>query len=146
MTLDREILARVADAVPDAVIVADRDGLIVYWNAGAERVFGYKAENAIGSSLDLIIPDRLRERHWNGFFQAVETGTSRYGPADLLAVPAQRADGRRISIEFTSAMLRDHEEVAFVAAVLRDVTERRETETVLRQRLAQLEAGKSVTG
>ena len=146
MTFDREILARVAEAVPDAVIVTDRDGMIVFWNAGAERIFGYRAEDAIGSSLDLIIPDRLRERHWNGFRHAVETATSRYGPSDLLAVPAQRADGRKISIEFTSALLIDHEEVTFVAAVLRDVTERREKEMQLRRRLSQLEAGGSVTG
>jgi PAS domain S-box-containing protein len=143
MTFDRRLLGQVVDAVPDAVIVADRDGRIEYWNPGAERIFGFTAEEALGSSLDLIIPDRLKERHWSGFRNAVENGTSRYGPGDLLAVPARTADGRRVSIEFTVAFLLDHDQVAHVAAVLRDVTARREQEMELRRRLAQVGDGTS---
>lgn len=133
------MLGQIADTVPDAVIVADRDGTVEYWNAGAERVFGYKADEAVGSTLDLIIPDRLQERHWTGFRHAVETGASTYGPGDILAVPARTADGRRISIEFTVALLRDDARVTHVAAVIRDVTDRREEEKQLRRRLAELE-------
>ena len=141
MTFDRRLLSEVADTVPDAIIVADRDGTVEYWNAGAERIFGYNGQDVVGSTLDLIIPDRLRERHWSGFRHAVETGTSNYGPGDLLAVPAKTADGRRISIEFTVALLSDHGSVTHVAAVLRDVTERREQEMQLRRRVAELEGG-----
>lgn len=139
MSFDRHRLGDVADAIPDAVIVSDREGTVEYWNAGAERIFGYKAEDAVGSSLDLIVPDRLQERHWKGFREAVDRGTSRYGPDDLLAVPARTADGRRISIEFTVALLYDDDRVTHVAALLRDVTERREQEIELRRRLAELE-------
>jgi PAS domain S-box-containing protein len=146
MTFDRGLLGRVADAVPDGIIVADRAGKIEYSNSGAERIFGFTADEAVGSSLDLIIPDRLQERHWTGFRNAVENGTSRYGPGDLLAVPARTADGRRASIEFTVAFLLDHDQVTHVAAVLRDVTERREQEMELRRRLVELGDGTSAPG
>lgn len=144
MSFDRQLLSQVADAVPDAIVVADREGTVEYWNAGAERVFGYQAGEAVGSSLDIIIPARLQERHWSGFRQAVTSGTSHYGPGDLLAVPAQTADGRRISIEFTVALLHDGDQVTHVAAVLRDVTARREQDVELRRRLAELEGRGSV--
>lgn len=142
MTFDRQLLAQTADAVPDAVIVADREGKVEYWNGGAERIFGYQAHEAVGSSLDLIIPERLQERHWDGFRHAIETGTSRYGPGDLLAVPARTADGRKISIEFTVALLSEGDQITHIAAVLRDVTERREQEVQLRRRVAELEGGR----
>jgi PAS domain S-box-containing protein len=146
VTFDRGLLCHLADLIPDAVIVADREGTVEYWNAGAERIFGYRADQAVGSSLDLIVPERLQDRHWAGFRHAVETGASRYGPGDLLAVPAQTADGRRISIEFTVALLRDDGRVTHVAAILRDVTERWEREMQLRRRLAELEGGGPTAG
>ena len=85
----------------DAIIATDRDGVIRFWNPGAERIFDYRENEAIGQSLDLIIPERLRARHWSGYRQFMETGRSRYGDGDLLAVPGVRKDGVRISLEFT---------------------------------------------
>src|SRR5215469_15670306 len=91
----------------DAIIAADRDGIIRFWNPGAERVFGYTREETLGQSLDLIIPERLRQRHWEGFANVVRSGKSRYGESDLLSVPALRKDGATISVQFTIAPLRE---------------------------------------
>ena len=124
----------------DAVVATDRDGRITFWNPGATRIFGFTAEEAVGQSLDLIIPENLRARHWAGFGHTMATGTSRYDHGDLLSVPALTKDGRRISVEFTIAMLRDtNQEVAGTAAVMRDVTRRFEELKDLRRRLAQAE-------
>ncbi|HJU20120.1 MAG TPA: PAS domain S-box protein [Stellaceae bacterium] len=123
--------------MPDAVIYADGEGTIRFWNAGAERIFVFGAAEAIGQSLDLIIPQGLRARHWAGFGETMRTGASRYGAGDLLAVPALRKDGTRISIEFTVLPFRDEEgHMLGIAAVLRDVTRRFEEMKALRQQLA----------
>src|SRR5919108_1943976 len=102
--------AQLAEAVlrarADAIVAADREGIIRFWNPGAERIFGYADGEAIGRSLDLVIPERLRQRHWDGFHQTMETGRSRYGEGDLLSVPALRKDGTTISVEFTIALLK----------------------------------------
>lgn len=112
-------------AMSDAVIYADADGVIRLWNRGAERVFGYTAAEAIGQSLDLIIPENLRARHWAGYRRTMETGQSRYGEGALLAVPARRKDGARVSVEFTIVPFRaDDGLMAGIAAVMRDVTAR----------------------
>jgi PAS domain S-box-containing protein len=138
--LDRHRLqSQIVDATQEAVIFAGRDGRIELWNGGAERVFGWTAAEAVGKSLDLIIPEKLRGRHWDGWNRVMETGVTRYA-SDLLAVPAVRKDGARISLEFTVALIRDDAgEIAGVAAVLRDVTERWQRDKELRARLAELE-------
>lgn len=123
--------------MPDAVIYADGEGAIRFWNAGAERIFGFAAAEALGQSLDIIIPEGLRARHWAGFDQTMRTGESRYGAGDLLAVPALRKNGTRLSIEFT--VLPFHDEAGRmlgIAAVLRDVTKRFEEMRALRRQLA----------
>src|SRR3546814_10063811 len=74
--------------LPDAVIVSDAEGIIRLWNAGAERIFGFPAAEALGRSLDIIIPERLRERHWSGYAETMRTGVTRYGAGALLSVPA----------------------------------------------------------
>jgi PAS domain S-box-containing protein len=110
---------------PDAVIYADAEGVIGFWNKGAERIFGFSASEAVGQPLDIIIPDGLRKRHWSGYRETVRTGTSRYGAGDVLAVPALRKDGRRISVEFTILPFRDKAgRTLGMAAILRDVTRR----------------------
>jgi PAS domain S-box-containing protein len=120
----------------DAIVYADADGAIRFWNAAAERIFGYAAIEAIGQSLDLIIPENLRGRHWEGFRQVMQTGKSRYGAGDLLAVPAQRKDGTRISVEFTIVPLRDSGgRMLGMAAILRDVTKRFNEMKALRDQL-----------
>src|SRR5689334_14059752 len=117
-------LRLIAEAA-DAILVADPDGRITFWNRGAERIFGFGEAEAIGQSLDLIIPERLRERHWSGYRQTMATGKSRYGAGDLLSVPAATKDGRTISVEFTVTPLADAEgTLVGIAAILRDVTER----------------------
>jgi PAS domain S-box-containing protein len=131
--LTRAILATASDAI----IAADRNGIITFWNAGAERIFGHPSGEAVGQSLDLIIPERLRAAHWRGFSEVMRTGTSRYGSGDLLSVPSTRSDGQRISLEFTVALLHDAEgQMIGVAAILRDVTVRFQELRTLRRRLA----------
>jgi PAS domain S-box-containing protein len=121
----------------DAIIAADRDGVITYWNPGAERIFGHPAVEAVGRSLDLIIPERLRAAHWRGFAEVMRTGRSRYDAGELLSVPGIRRDGRRISLEFTIAPLQDEGRMAGIAAILRDVTPRFDELKALRRRLAE---------
>jgi PAS domain S-box-containing protein len=132
------------NSASDAVIATDREGRIVFWNPGAERIFGFTAADAADQSLDLIIPENLRARHWAGYRHAMETGTSRYGHGDLLSVPGLTKDGRRISVEFTIVKLRNaQQEVTGTVAVMRDVTKRFEEVRELRRLLAQ--AGKAGT-
>lgn len=134
-------------AAPDAVIVADRDGIVRLWNAGAERLFGHPAAEAIGRSLDLIIPEKQRAAHWAGWQRMLQTGTSRYGEDDLLAVPGLRRDGSRVSLEFSIFPVRDDRgEVTGLGAVLRDVTRRFEETKAMRRRLAEAEAALKQAG
>lgn len=122
----------------DAIIAADRDGVVRFWNPGAERLFGYSAGEAVGRSLDLIIPERLRGRHWEGFQRVMATGESRYGEADLLSVPALRKDGGTISVEFTVVPVRRRGQLVGIAAIMRDVTKRFEETRALKRKLAEL--------
>ncbi|MBI2761312.1 MAG: PAS domain S-box protein [Chloroflexi bacterium] len=135
-----QVLERIVMEAQDAIILADRDGVIRVWNAGAEVMFGHSAEEAIGRTLDLIIPERLRPRHWEGYTRVMQTGVTRYG-RELLAVPGVRKDGARISLEFSITILKDDAgAISGIAAILRDVTTRFEQDRALRQRLAGLEA------
>ena len=128
-------------AVSDAIVVSDTDGAIVLWNAGAERIFGHTEAEALGQSLDLITPERLRQRHWDGYNKSMITGTTRYGAGDMLRVPAVHKDGRAMSIAFTVAMLFTPEhKVSGVIAIIRDETSRFNDDRALRKRLAELEA------
>lgn len=122
----------------DAIVAADREGVIRFWNPGAERLFGYTADEALGRSLDLIVPERLRARHWEGYARVMATGQSRYGEADVLAVPALRKDGGALSVEFTIVPLRDQAgSLIALAALMRDVTKRFEETRELKRKLAE---------
>ncbi len=138
--LDREAMYRaIVDGSSDGIIVGDREGKIVFWNGGAEEIFGYAASEVLGKTMDAIIPEKLRARHWEGYQRAMAQGSSKYG-RDLLAVPAVRKDGSRISIEFTIVMLRNEDgSAAGAAAIIRDVTARWQREKELKERLAGLE-------
>jgi len=127
-------------AAGDAIIAAGTDGSILVWNRAAERIFGYTEAEALGHSLDLIIPERLRNRHWEGYRQVVRTGQTRYG-TEVLRVPAVHKDGRALSIALTVALLYSRDkQVQAIAAIIRDETSRWKEERALRQRLAELEA------
>lgn len=127
----------------DAVMFADREGIIRLWNSGAEKMFGFSAEEAVGQSLDLIIPENLRGRHWDGYGRVMESGSSRYS-ADLLTAPALRKDGSRLSTEFSMVMVKDEAGVMVgVAAIIRDVSARWQREKELKERIKTLEAEKA---
>ena len=132
----------VLGAASEAIVAVDGEGVIRFWNPGAERLFGFAAAEAVGRPIDIIIPEPQRARHWAGFRRVMETGESRYGQGDLLAVPGLRQDGSRVSLEFTIVPLRGPEgHVEGMAAVLRDVTRRFEELRALRRELAAVRAG-----
>ena len=131
---------QIIDNSGDAIIFGDREGTVRLWNAGAEKIFGFRAEEIVGKSMDLIIPESLRERHWEGYDQTMRTGRTQYSRS-LLAVPAIRKDGARISVEFTIVLIRDDDgNLLGPAAILRDVTARWNQDKELRKRLAALDA------
>ena len=137
MAIADDLSAALLVSNADAIIAADAQGVIRFWNPGAERVFGFTAADAVGQSLDLIIPERLRDRHWRGYHEVMRTGQSRYGDGDILAVPGVRKDGTRISLEFTIVPLRDGSGgLTGMGAVLRDVTTRFNELQALRKKLA----------
>jgi PAS domain S-box-containing protein len=139
MPSDIDLDALVA-ALGDAVVVCDAAGAIVLWNPAAQRLFGYAPEEALGQSLDLIIPDRLRARHWEGYHKTMATGITRYG-TDVLRVPAVDKGGRAMSIAFTVAMLHTADgKVSAIASIIRDETARFSEDRALRKRLGELEA------
>jgi PAS domain S-box-containing protein len=138
--MELDLPRRILDGSPDAMLIADRDGRVRYWNAAAERVFGFTAAEALGASMDLIIPERLRERHWDGWATTMRTGVTRYGEGQLLAVPALHKDGRQLSIEFSIQLLKDAGgQIGWVVALFRDVTERYGREKALRAQLKEIE-------
>jgi nitric oxide dioxygenase len=131
---------QIVDGAPDGIVLADAHGTILYWNAGATAIFGFTATEAIGQSLNIIIPEAQRDRHWTGYRRVMATGETRYA-RDLLAVPGLHRDGHRLSIEFHVVLVRDAAGTpSGIAAIIRDVTERwREAQTA-RRRLQALEA------
>lgn len=138
-TLRQDIHEHIVSQAPDAILYADGDGIIRLWNLGAERIFGFTAAEALGQSLDLIIPERHRQRHWDGYHQTMATGVTKYG-TKLLAVPALSQSGAQLTTEFSIVMLKDDEgRPQGVAAVMRDISSRRAEEKALRDRLAALE-------
>jgi len=139
--LPEAFAAHLVEDCPDAIVYADAAGVIRFWNEAATRIFGYAAGEALGAGLDLIIPERLRPRHWQGFDEVMHGRESRYGHGDLLAVPARNKDGSQISVEFTILPFRDAAGgLIGIAAFLRDVTKRFEEMRALRRELAAAKA------
>jgi PAS domain S-box-containing protein len=146
MAMQSVDLQQLVHAVGDAVVVVDVDGAIVLWNPAATRLFGFSESEALGRSLDLIIPERQRARHWEGYAKTVNTGITRYGTS-LLRVPALHKDGVPLSIAFTVALLRNAQgEVTAIASVIRDETARFNEERALRKRVTELEAKLATAG
>src|SRR5215471_150633 len=128
---------RLVSGMSDAIIYADAQGVIRVWNRGATRVFGFTEAEAVGRSLDIIIPENLRERHWQGYRATMRTGQSRYGDGQILSVPAVRKDGTRVSVEFTIVSFSDDAgRMIGIAAIMRDTTARFEELRALRRQLA----------
>jgi len=124
----------------EAVIISDRDENILFWNASAERIFGFTPNEALGKTLSIITPERFRERHSKGYFHTIQTGQTKYGHT-LLRVPAVHKDGRSISIAFSVSMLFDEQKQAIaIAAIIRDETERFQEERQLKAKLAAYES------
>ena len=137
MEVSRSVANAVLSANADAIIAADKDGIIVFWNPGATRIFGHLSTEAMGRSLDIIIPERLRKCHWDGYRHVIEGGESRYGAGDILAVPGIAKDGTGLSIEFTIVPLRNEAgDLAGLVAIMRDVTKRFEELRALKRKLA----------
>ncbi len=131
--------AELVKAAGDAIVACDGAGLIILWNPAAERIFGFSESEALGQSLDLIIPERQRQRHWHGYHQTMRTGETRYA-ADVLKVPALHKDGRTLSIAFTVSLLQSADRPAAIVAIIRDETARWTDERNLRKRVAELES------
>ncbi|QGZ61678.1 PAS domain-containing protein [Paraburkholderia acidisoli] len=131
---------QLVNAIGDAVVISDAAGDITLWNPAAARMFGYTQEEALGKTLDLIIPERLRGRHWEGYHKTMATGQTRYGN-DVLRVPAVDKAGRALSIAFTVALLHAPQgEITGIVAVIRDETARFQEERALKKRITELEA------
>lgn len=131
---------KIVEESPLTILYADRDGVIRFWNSGAEEMFGFRADEVLGKSMDVIIPENLRARHWDGWNKTMATGITKYG-RDVLAVPAIRKDGSRISVEFHILLLRTPTgAIAGAVALMQDVTKRWQQQKELRARLAALEA------
>lgn len=134
------LLKQLLDDAPDALLVSDREGIIRFWNSGAERMFGHTADEAVGQSLDLIIPDNLRGRHWDGYRRVMATGETKY-KTGLLSSPGIRKDGTRISLEFSMVLLLgENGEMQGCGSIMRDVTDRWQREREMRERLTACEA------
>lgn len=137
---------QLVEAVGDAIMASDASGAITLWNPASERMFGYMEAEALGQSLDLIIPQRQQQRHWDGYHKTMETGKTRYGN-DVLRVPAVHKDGHTLSIAFTVALLHSPDgKVSAIVAVVRDETSRFTEERNLRKRLMELEGQLAVKG
>ena len=132
-------LYELLECVGDAIIVSDANEKIVLWNPAATRIFGYSEVEALGQTLDLIVPERQRQRHNEGYSKSMETGITRYGTA-LLKVPAKHKDGSMLSIAFTVGMLfNENHKANGVVAIIRDETARFAEERALKKRLSELE-------
>ena len=136
---------QLVDALGDGVVVCDAAGAIIAWNPSATRIFGFTEADALGQSLDLIIPERQRQRHWDGYHKTMDTGETRYG-TDVLRVPALHKEGKPLSIAFTVAMLHTPDgKVSSIVAIVRDETVRWAEERALKAKVAQFEAQIKVT-
>lgn len=135
---DNATCADLFDQSPDAVIFAGPDGLILEWNRAAERIFGHTRAEALGRSLDVIIPEEFREAHWRGYDRALAAGETKYS-GQVLPTRAVRSDGVDIYVELTFAIIHDSRgEVIGALAHARDISERWAKEREQRRELRRL--------
>ena len=133
------LLEQLLNNAPEAILISDQDGVIRFWNSGAEQIFGHTAAEAVGRSLDLIIPENLRKRHWEGYRGVMASGETKY-KTGLLSSPGVSKEGTRISLEFSMVLLRDDTgKILGCASIMRNITERWQKEKTLKERLAACE-------
>ena len=138
-------LMQLLDEAPDAVLISDLEGIIRFWNRGAELIFGYTAAEALGKSLDLIIPENLRARHWDGYWRVMNSGETKY-KTGLLSAPGLRKDASRVSLEFSMILLHDSSgAISGCGTIMREVTERFQREKELKELLNACETKPAVT-
>ena len=128
---------RPAETDAEAVIFADRGGVIRYWGRGAESLFGHSAADALGESLDLIIPERFRSAHWQAYDRAVESGRTKY-EGRTLTTRSLRKDGSKLFVDLIFELVKDaRETVVGALAIGRDCTARYLSERAQREQGAQ---------
>jgi PAS domain S-box-containing protein len=136
----QSVSLQIVNDAPEAILFSDREGTIRLWNRGAEEIFGYSADEALGKSLDLIIPEGLRKRHWEGYHQVMASGKTRYG-TELLSVPATHRDGHQLSCAFSIIMIRGEDDALIgIASIMRDVTAAWHKEQALTKELSQMKS------
>ena len=139
LPVSSELTEMLLEQSPDAVVFADRTGTIHLWNTAAERIFGFKKADALGASLNIIIPENLRDAHWVGFRRALAERVTKY-TGQSLPTKALRSDGASIYVELSFAIIMDAGgTVQGALAHARDITERFEKERAVRKRLRELE-------
>lgn len=131
---------QLTDVAGDGIVISDAKGIITYWNDACTRIFGFTKEDAIGESLDIIIPDNQQKPHWDGYEVTMNSGETKYGTS-ILRVPAVNKAGERISIAFSVALLKDDQgKVTGIAAIVRDETEQFSANRKIRKELSALKA------
>ncbi len=130
---------QLVESAADAIMACDAAGKITLWNAASTRMFGFTELEAMGQSLDIIIPQRQQARHWEGYHVTMASGITKYG-ASVLRVPAVHKDGHTLSIAFTVSLMHDAEgKVAAIVAIVRDESVKFAEERALRKRIIELE-------
>ena len=116
--------AAMFDQVPVSLIVSDREGRIVAWNRASEALFGFAPADMVGKSLDVIIPEHLRDAHWKGYDRSLASGETKYA-GQVMTTRAVHKEGRKLYVDFSFAMLKDERgQVVGAMAAGRDATER----------------------
>lgn len=133
----------IVKAIPEAIIYADLEGRVRYWNRGAEEIFGFSADEAMGQSLDLIIPERMRQAHWDGYNKALKLGDTYSGRGSRVTRGLHKEEGRPLYVDMSFAIVKDNSgQVVGSLAVARDATERFTAEKEMRKQIAALSANK----
>ncbi|WP_291986124.1 PAS domain S-box protein [Candidatus Accumulibacter sp. ACC007] len=122
--VDFDLYRAIVDQAPDVIIFADCQGAIRVWNRGAEAVFGHSAAEVLGESLDVIIPERLRKAHWDGFHKAIDSGQTKYRN-QVLTTRSAHKDGSKLYVELSFGLVSDDKgTIVGSLAIGRDCTAR----------------------
>ncbi len=125
----KHLLEAIVGTSGDGIISADAGGRITGWNPSAERILGYRPDEAVGRPLTFIVPERFRQRHTDGFARAQALGETR---GKTLEVAALHKSGTEVPIELSLSTGHTEGE-QFFSAIIRDITERKQAEEALRE-------------